>query len=303
MISRSMAKKQHKIFKRQNESAMQQLIVAQHYTYTNAKHWCFILFCILVVFPIGINIALFFDLPDIVTGILALSSLVLLILGEIIRDYVQGQKQRAAMLQQKFDTYVFNIVNQYGIDENIIAEQLEKYKNKDWNRKKDWYQNYENMQDEKAVFYCQKENIDWTNAIGNKYCGFLLISLTVILLSFIVNFIIHNSSFIRVISIILAMVPLVSYGISSYKKIKHDNYELARINGFINEIDNYLNTMSEFDLKNRINVLQVMIYGFRQTKYLIPDWFENIYHKRRQAVEARKARNHIVADKKKKKKS
>ena len=108
MISRSMAKKQHKIFKRQNESAMQQLIVAQHYTYTNAKRWCFILFCILVVFPIGINIALFFDLPNIVTGILALSSLVLLILGEIIRDYVQRQKQRAAMLQQKFDTYVFN---------------------------------------------------------------------------------------------------------------------------------------------------------------------------------------------------
>lgn len=41
-----------------------------------------------------------------------------------------------------------------------------------------------------------------------------------------------------------------------------------------------------------------MIYGFRQTKYLIPDWFENIYHKRRQAIETRKARNHIVADKK-----
>lgn len=59
-----------------------------------------------------------------------------------------------------------------------------------------------------------------------------------------------------------------------------------------------LNTMNEFELKNRINVLQAMIYGFRQTKYLIPDWFENIYHKRRQAVEARKARNHIVADKK-----
>lgn len=84
-----------------------------------------------------------------------------------------------------------------------------------------------------------------------------------------------------------------------HEKNNHkSNYELARINGFINEIDNDLNTMNEFDLKNRINVLQVMIYGFRQTKYLIPDWFENIYHKRRQAIETRKARNHIVADKK-----
>lgn len=298
-----MAKKQHKIFKRQNESAMQQLIVAQHYTYTNAKCWCFVLFCILVVFPIGINIALFFDLPDTVTGILALSSLVLLFLGDIIRDYVQRQKQRAAMLQQKFDTYVFNIINQYGIDDNIIAEQLEKYKKKDWNRKRNWYQNYENMQDGKAVFYCQKENIDWTNAISKKYCVFLLTSLSILLISFIVNFIVHNSSFIRVISIILAMVPLISYGLSSYKKIKHDNYVMTEIKGFINSIDYNLNAMNESELNDRINVLQAMIYSFRQTKYLIPDWFENIYHKRRQAVEARKARNHIVADKKKKKKS
>ena len=66
-----MAKKQNDIFKRQNEKEMQELIVAQHFTYSNAKVWSTILLFVLVVVPILINIALYFNTPDIVTGILA----------------------------------------------------------------------------------------------------------------------------------------------------------------------------------------------------------------------------------------
>ena len=111
MISRNMAKKQHEIFKRQNEPALQLIIVAQHYTYTNAKCWAFVLFFVLVVLPVGINIALFFSMPDLATGLLALLSLVLLVFGELIRNHIQKEKRYAAMLQQKFDTYVFDITS------------------------------------------------------------------------------------------------------------------------------------------------------------------------------------------------
>ena len=163
-----MAKKQNDIFKRQNEKEMQELIVTQHFTYSNAKVWSTILLFVLVVVPILINIALYFNTPDIVTGILAFVSLVLLGIGELIRAYILNQKRLAAMIQQKFDIYVFNINAQCGIDENLIAEQVEKYKTKDWNRKKNWYQGYEDMAKNKAIFYCQKENIDWTGNINKK---------------------------------------------------------------------------------------------------------------------------------------
>ena len=295
-----MAKKQNDIFKRQNEKEMQELIVAQHFTYSNAKVWSTILFFVLVVVPILINIALYFNTPDIVTGILAFVSLALLGIGELIREYILNQKKLAAMIQQKFDIYVFNINAQCGIDENLIAEQVEKYKTKDWNRKKNWYQDYEDMAKNKAVFYCQKENIDWTGNINKKYCCFLFVVITISLISFLINLIINNSSIIKILSILVTALPLISYAFSGYKKIKHDNDELLELEKLSNEINDNIDNIDDIELSNKINVLQTMLYKFRQTKYLIPDWFEKKFQKHLQAVENRKARQRITKHKKSK---
>lgn len=296
-----MAKRQNEIFKKQNEPEMQQLLVTQHFTYTNAKRWIAILFCILVVLPVGINVALFFSLPDIATGILAFASLVLLALGELIREHVSSQKKVAAMLQQKFDMYVFSMDVNCRIDENIIAQQVEKYKNKDWKRKVNWYQNYENLDKNKVIFYCQKENIDWTGNISKRFCNFLVSIIIILLISFVVNLIINNSSIIKILSILITALPLISYGFSSYKKIKRDNNELLEMDKFAKEIYSRIDEIGDDELSTRINVLQTMIYKFRQTKYLIPDWFESRYHKHLQAIEARKAGQRISKNRKRKK--
>ena len=296
-----MAKKQNEIFKRQNETEMQRLIVTQHYTYSNAKCWVAVLFCVLVILPVGINIALFFSLPDIVVGILAFSSLVLLALGELIRNHILNQKKLAAMLQQKFDTYVFDMDESCGLDENLIAQQIEKYKKKDWARKENWYQNYEDLDKNKIIFYCQKENIDWTGNISKKFCNFLIAIISFLLISFVVNFIINNSSIIKILSISIAALPLISYGFSSYKKIKHDNNDLLEMDKLAKEINSNIDNLNDIELRNKINILQTMIYKFRQTKYLIPDWFERKHYKHLQAVEARKARQRIQKENKKRK--
>ncbi len=301
MTSLNMAKKQNEIFKRQNEPEMQQLIVTQHFTYTNAKRWVAILFCVLVVLPVGINIALFFDLPDIAVALLAFLSLILLALGELIREHVSSQKKLAAMLQQKFDLYVFNMDANCGIDENLIAQQVEKYKNKDWDRKENWYQNYENLAKNKVIFYCQKENIDWTGNISKRFCNFLVAIIIILLITFVANLIINNSSIIKILSILITALPLISYGLSSYKKIKRDNNELIEMDKSAKEINSRIDEINDDELINRINVLQTMIYKFRQSKYLIPDWFESKYHKHLQAVEARKAGQRISKNKKRKK--
>ena len=132
------------------------------------------------------------------------------------------------------------------------------------------------MNNQKAIFYCQKENVDWTNNISKRYCNFLLAIVTILLLSFVVNFVTNNSSIIKILSISIAALPLSSYGFSSYKKIKHDNIEMAEIDKFVKEINSNIDTIDETELNNKINVLQTMIFQFRQTKYLIPDWFEKI---------------------------
>jgi len=293
-----MAKKQNEIYKRQNEVEMQQLIVAQHFTYSNAKRWVVALFSVLVILPLGINIALFFDLPDIVIGLLAFFSLILLGIGELIGEHIQNQKKTAAMLQQRFDLYVFDMNMKSGIDENLIAEKMEKYKNKDWDRKQNWYQNYENVNKNKVLFYCQKENIDWTGNIGKRYCVFLMTIIGALFISFVVNLIIQNSSIIKMLSILITSLPLLSYGFSGYKKIKRDNSDLLEMDKIAKEINADIDSFSDVELDNKVNVLQTMIYKFRQSKYLIPDWFERKFYKHLQAVESRKAVQRVERNKK-----
>ena len=167
-----MAKKQNEIFKRQNEPEMQQLLVTQHFTYTNAKRWVAVLFCVLVILPVGINIALFFSLPNIAVGILSFLSFILLALGELIREHISNQKKLAAMLQQKFDMYVFDMDTNCGIDENLIAQQIEKYENKDWKRKRNWYQNYESHDKHKVIFFVKKKILNGREILAKSFVIF-----------------------------------------------------------------------------------------------------------------------------------
>lgn len=295
-----MAKKQSTIQKRQNEEKMQQMVVAQHFAYSSAKRWVIALFFILVIFPVGINIALYFRLSDMIIGLLALCVIILLVLGEVVRGIIQKHKKAAAMIQQQFDLYVFDMKANYGLDENIISETIEKYIKKDWHRKKNWYQDYENMSNSKAVFYCQKENIDWTGNIAKRYKNFLLIIISLLLISFAINLIIQNQSVIKMLLIIIAAMPLISYGVSSYKKIMHDDYERKDMDKFARSINSNIDKLSEAELNEKTNILQTMIYKFRQTKYLIPDWFESIHYKRLQAIENRKTKARLDKENKKK---
>lgn len=66
-----MIKNSNTVYERQNQPEMQALIVAQHFAYTSAKRWVLSLFFILVIIPLGINVALFFNLSDTIIGILS----------------------------------------------------------------------------------------------------------------------------------------------------------------------------------------------------------------------------------------
>lgn len=298
-----MAKRQSGIRKRQNEPDMQKLVVTQHYTYKNAKHLSTILFIVSVFIPSTINIALYFNLNDLYIGMLATISVCLLFLADYISIQIDKIKKKAAMIQQKFDLYVFNLDIDTTIDDNTIAEQIEKYSKKDWYRKANWYSNYESMDIDKAVFYSQKENIDWTGNIAKRYRNFLVCISLIALLAFIFNLVINNSSVIKMLSIVLAALPLVSYAKTGYNKIKIDDENLNEIKRFADEVKNNIDILSSENLTNKIYILQITLYKFRQEKYLVPDWFENRYHKQLQAVENRKAGQRTQKEKKRSRKN
>ena len=296
-----MNKKKNDIFKRQNEQRMQRLVVAQHFAYSSAKKLAFVLFVILVIVPLSINMALFFDLSDEITGILSLISLSVLFIGEILRDVIANRKIIAAKIQQVFDIYVFGLDYAFLIDENELEESIQKFTKKDWHRKKDWYNNYEEGDKNKTIFYCQKENIDWTGNLSRRYKNFLTGVIITLLLVFVLNGILNNSSIIKLLSIAVTAMPIISYGVSGLKKIKQDDEKRKDIEKFANFINDNLDKLSNSELGDKVICLQIMIYESRKTQYLIPDWFEKIYYKSMQKLENAKTTQRISNYKKKNK--
>lgn len=288
-----MDKEQNDIFKKQNEPKMHELLVAQHFTYKLAKRKSYLLFTLLVFIPIIINIILLFKLSDTIVTILTFFTLSLIFLNTPLQSSICKQKKLAAMLQQQFDCYLFDMAISDDIDSNLIAIQLEKYKEKDWKRKRNWYQNYESIEYEKAIFFCQKENIDWTSNIDKKYYGLLITLLIPTLSLYIVNLILHNAAIITIFSNIIIFLPLFQYMISLRQKIKNDKQELIEINKFANEIEKDFEHISSLELNTKLYCLQKLIYKFRQTKLLIPDFFNNIHHNKLQAIEERKLNQRI----------
>lgn len=276
------------IFLKQNRADNQRLIITQHFVYKNAKTLAFFLFIISVIIPIGFNITLILINNEIISAIFSFISICLVVLCEMMRNSLENKKCIAAQVQQKFDCNVFELNNVFCLDEETIDVVIEKYKTKDWNRKKNWYPDYRIIDKNSAIYYCQRENVDWTDNLTKKYLVFLKICLVVMVISLVINFIMIDDSVLHIISIFVITLPFITYCYSGFSKIKNDNKVLNEIKKYANIIDILINENETIDEKFLIN-MQWMIFYYRKNKYLIPDWFYNLFYKRIEQQELNKA--------------
>lgn len=273
---------------KQNSKKSQEMIVAQHYTYREAKLWVFILFIISVIIPLCINIGLIWIKNETIAAIISFFSIITLIITELIRNKIAKIKEIAASIQQLFDISVFGLKNDFCINKDKVFAYLRKYKNKDWVRKANWYTVSNNVEHNKAVFYCQKENIDWTQSLSKKFKSLLYLLISLLVVMVVLNFIFINDSIIHIISVIITSLPLLSYVYCGLVKIKNDDDALDELNKYTLVIEGILKTSKDIDLY--IENLQWMIFYFRKNKYLIPDWFDKLYYKKIQEIETEKSK-------------
>ncbi|HQC30250.1 MAG TPA: S-4TM family putative pore-forming effector [Acholeplasmataceae bacterium] len=275
------------IFEHQNIPENQQLIVAQHYVYKKAKQLSLLLFILSVIIPLIFNITKIWITNEIVAAIFSFVSICFLIASKIINSIINKEKSLAAQIQQKFDINVFELNNINCLNNEKIYVVAEKYKYKDWHRKKDWYPDYQELDKNKAIFYCQQQNLEWTNNLSRKYMMFLTVCVILMAAAVTLNFIIENKTMIHIISTIVIALPLITYYLVGFIKMIEDNQSLTEIRKYSNEI--------EILFKNKIIVnlfmlenLQWMIFYYRKSKYLIPEWFDRIFYKNISNMEQKK---------------
>ena len=156
---------------RQNEEHSIEMLAAQRQLYSNAKRYDWLSTALSVWIPFGMAIILVFIPEDSLAGIVSyIVSITSAVISFIVDGIINNKKELAAAIQQKFDTYIYNMpwdTRIFGKNRNLNNE-IAVYSSKilsDEEEKKSLYDWYTPLVDEKelkeGILSCQRENVWW----------------------------------------------------------------------------------------------------------------------------------------------
>ena len=274
---------------RQNEpeNLRYQIVAGECYKRGKILSYCVLICSVLV--PVLFSVAQKFLKDDTIVASLCILYFWVWCVNLILRNQLARYKYYGACFQQIFDKNVLKIndtVNDFISSQIIQTEQrlklMKKYSNKKRAPKEDWYNDYSSLPYNKAVFYCQKENIRWDLDLRKRY-QYLLLSLAVISIGLILLFAIltHKSVATMILSFASGLTVL-EFFLNSYFKLNKDINTQLNLKRITDEIESDIDNDSA--LWSKIEMVQYKIFDYRKKAYLIPDWFYKIFRKKDQEV-------------------
>lgn len=278
------------IFNRQNLPGCVAAQKTAHYCYKKGKRLALLLAFFLTFLPVASNIIILCTNNEIVNAILIVFSVIEFIAGKIIKDFLSKAKFAGASLQQYFDEIVFDLKNsskKYLAPKKLNGDErrmlILKYRDKDNAPFQNWYSDYSALPYEQAVYNCQKENLRWDSTIRKKYFVLLIFLCSLLTIGITINAIFQRMNVITLIAALSSIAPVFSYFWSAFHKLHKD----------ISKQEQLSNTIAEIDAKqenatfvgDKIEELQVEIFTYRKSVYLIPDWFYKLFRHKMQCDE------------------
>lgn len=279
------------IVQKQNTENMLRCLAAQRFLYSSAKILFFwqLIFSTIVVIIISI-INLYKDISWIIA---AYGSIVAIIDVAFLSPLIKKKKERAAKIQELFDTFVLKIEwNDILIGGKPTNEEIhrysEKYKEKhvDFNDLKNWYSpKISDIDSNAAKIICQRANCTYDYAIRDSFSNAILLilvitSLVIISIGLIKGFTLQNFFLIFVFpllpAILLFFTTLNDNGVSK-------DY-LDELRSEIEFIWNKLLSDSKINnIEFKVRAIQDKIFLNRKNSPLIFDWY---YNKKRNKLES-----------------
>lgn len=284
---------------RQNEDKSIRMLAAQRQIYSNVKkirNWIMIFN---IVLPLVLNLITFrtksicgIELSD----LLAVFSIIATIGVLALERYDNKRIALAALIQQKFDLYVFDMpwnVELYGknrnIDEEIIEHSINIYENETQrNKLLNWYEGDISTGDNREIIYkCQRQSYSWDYDLRSYYqklCVYVLAFIIIGLLGFGFYF---NPCVRQWILLSSYFTPLFVSIINNIITIENDKSRLLSIKEALNEASKLLPVEKALDkdkvddglFLHRLQLVQGKIYEHRRNSFLIPDRFYSILKK------------------------
>ena len=269
------------IVEKQNEDFPIRCLAASRQVYSDTKF----LFAIQIIFTTILVIVLtfinrFYDIE----WFLAIYCVFVAIVDSVFFDeYIATLKEKAATIQEMFDTYVLDIEwNDFieKIDHEIIYRYSEKYKKSEptFDSLKNWYSvGIKDIKSEISKIICQFSNCRYDLSL-RKQISLIVYSLSIISSALIILFstaenITFKDIFMRVL---LPLLPIIVFSI---QRIKENNKSIKKLNKMKKIASDYREKImrgEDVDLSKITRKIQNSIFKNRKSSPLVFDWFYNL---------------------------
>lgn len=270
----------NEIVTRQNEEKAIEYLAAQRQIYSEAKKLDNIGIIFSVILPLVLSIMQLFFKENIFWSLSSkILSIVSMFVGMAVGSFVKKEKNVAAMIQQMFDVYVYQMPwdnKLFGKEKNLsylIAEKSKILLDKAGERDKlmNWYTGCvgEGVSNIKGIWMCQKENFNWDVNLRKKYKKSCSIIVGVLIVGILLAGLVNDESIIVLISRFAFILPMLKWLFPMIKQLNDDIRNMQEIDELIND--------SEEKTMDDLQEIQNKLYVHRKSCYAIPDFFYNRY--------------------------
>lgn len=250
------------------------MLAAQRSIYDIAKKVSLVAVMLSVVFPFALSVIELFVTSHATKTITYILSILSLLFSFFSNKKVKEMKEAAALIQQKFDLYVFDMPwnnSLFGRDKNI-EHIIEKYSRKiisvpsKKQKLKNWYTaSIDDKEHLAGILSCQRENYIWDVGLRKRYkIAVLTLSFSIISVILILG-IVFKETLVDVFARIFFVTPILQWFFGIWEQINEDIDSLSGI-------DEVINDTSEKQMDD-LQQIQRMIYEHRKNCYAIPNLF------------------------------
>ncbi|PKH50345.1 hypothetical protein CXF68_06360 [Tenacibaculum sp. Bg11-29] len=272
------------IINKENYSENIELLAAQKQLYIIAKRVFALQIILTSVIVVALSIInLFTDTGKLLSVYSVLIAFLDLLL---IKDLIKNYKDKAAKIQEQFDTIVLSIPPNTLI-EKVDLEEIGRYARKHkeidptYSKLKNWYSiSIKEINNSIAKIVCQRSNFVYDYTLRKNYNLALSILIGAMCLTVIVLAIINESNLIDFFLVgVLPILPILMLFVQVLKDNKNSNTNLVKLKQVANESWNKVLNNQPIDISQTSRNLQDMIYQNRINSPLIFEWFYNLKRK------------------------
>lgn len=282
-----MNKKKSKIVARENEPLSIEKLIASKEIYSKAKRIFYLQFSLSIVLLITLSLLQLIISHYDLTILIATVSILVIFADNYLELYIHRLKEKAAKVQEFFDTYVLNINwNQILCEEKPEFGLIHKFarnSNVDKNRFNNWYEDeIEKVPQNIGSLICQKTNCNYDSEIRERYNNVVLsIGIIAIILIFLFATLSDFSSQKLILTVIFPLAPIIQWTHKNILVNKNSIKQLKALNSALNELWKDAKNDNKI-YKKDIRGIQDGIFLNRKENPLIPDF---VYDKLRPNLE------------------